>query len=110
MELIAMLKIYRKEHDVDRLAPFKVFLNGMELCTMANGETKDYNLKAGTYKFKVTGGGFHSKELEVELFDDEIIQLVFYPAYKDNKMDKFMYKNVFGGEAIYLEVDKDFYL
>lgn len=105
-----MLKIYRKNSDVDRLAPFKVYLNSTELCTIANGETKDFNLKAGTYKFKINGGGFHSKELEVELYDDQIIQLVCYPAYQDNKASKFMFKNLFGGEAIYLEVDKDFYL
>lgn len=105
-----MLKILRKRSAIDSLCPFKIMLNGMELGTIMNGETKDFNLKSGKYKIKITGGIYHSPELEIELFDDQIIQLICYPAYNDSKLSKFMIKNIFGNEGIYLKVDKDFYL
>ena len=105
-----MIKIYRKSSPVDKNCPYKIFLNDMELGTIMDGEKKDFNLRSNSYKVKIVGGGFHSPEINVELADEQIIQLICYPAYKDTKFSKYIYKNVFGGDAIYLKVDKDFYL
>lgn len=105
-----MLKIYRKKNPIDSLCPFKIMLNGIELGKIMNGETKDFNLKSGKYKIKIVGGAYYSPEVEIELADDQIIQLICYPAYSDSKLSKFVMKNIFNNEGIYLKVDKDFYL
>jgi hypothetical protein len=105
-----LIKIYRKESNVDKKSPYKVFVNNMELTTIMDGETKDYDFKAGAYKFKVVGAGFHSSEVSLELFDNQIIQLMCYPSYKDSSFSRFIYKYFFRGAGIYFKIDKDFYL
>lgn len=105
-----MIKIYRKTSNIDKNSPYKIFLNNMELGTIMDGEKKDYNLKANLYKIKITGAGFQSKELSIELADEQIIELVCYPTYKDTKFSRYLYKNLFNNEGIVLKVDKDFYL
>lgn len=105
-----MIKIYRKSSNVDKKCPYKIFLNDMELGDIMNGEKKDFNLRSNSYKVKIVGGGFHSHEINVELYDEQVIQLICYPVYKDTKFSKYIYKKLFGGEAIMLKIDKDFYL
>lgn len=105
-----MLKVQRKHSDVDVNAPYTVYLNNMELCKLNDNEIKDFNLKSGKYKLKVLGGGFHSKELEFELSDGQLLQIACYPAYKNSKLNKMFYKHILNNEAIYIEIDKDIYL
>lgn len=105
-----MLTIKRKEKIVDMDISYQVVINGMNMCTLDNGQMKNLDLKNGDYKIQIKSSRFKSKIIPFSITDGSHVEFICKPIYKRNVFSVLLYRIFKRNIAISLELKQDIYL
>jgi len=68
---MAIFKILRKDEYNNKFRPIKIFVDGENIGTIANGETKDFNVHSGRHSIIAKIDWCSSSELSFDIKDNE---------------------------------------
>lgn len=105
-----MLTIKREEKIVDADISYQVIINGINMCTLDNGQMKNLDLKNGDYKIRIKSSRFRSKEIPFSITDGSQVEFICKPNYKRNLLSIFIHRILKKNIGIFLELKQDIYL
>ncbi len=105
-----MLTIKREQRMIDADISYQVIINGINMCTLDNGQIKNLDLKNGDYKIKIRSSRFVSIEKIFSLTDGSHVEFICKPNYKNTKLSIFIHRVFKKNIGIDLELKQDIYL
>ncbi|MCI8545137.1 MAG: hypothetical protein HFH09_02775 [Bacilli bacterium] len=105
-----MLTIKREQMWVDADISYQVIINGVNMCTLDNGQIKNLDLKKGDYKIQIRSSRFQSIEIPFSITDGSHVEFVCKSNYKNTKMSIFIHRVLKKNVGIHLELKQDIYL
>lgn len=105
-----MLTIKREQKIVDGDISYQVLINGINMCTLDNGNIKNLDLKNGDYKIQIQSSRFKSIEIPFSITDGSHVEFVCKPNYKNTKLSIFKYRVLKKNVGIDLKLRQDIYL
>ena len=72
---MASIKLHRKREYTNRMRDYKIFINGLEVGTIANGETKEFATTVGQHSVTAKIDWCSSPDISIKTDDNEIVNL-----------------------------------
>lgn len=105
-----MLTIKREQMWVDADISYQVIINGVNMCTLDNGQIKNLDLKKGDYKIQIRSSRFQSIEIPFSITDGSHVEFVCKPNYKNTTLSIFTHRVLKKNVGIDLKLKQDIYL
>ena len=72
---MASIKLHRKREYTNRMRDYKIFIDGLEVGTIANGETKEFATTVGQHSVTAKIAWCSSPDISIKTDDNEIVNL-----------------------------------
>lgn len=100
-----MIKIYRENNNIDKLIPYNILIDGNELMTINNDESKTIKLRSNSYNIQVISNTYKSNIINFKVQSNSDITFICCINHHNNFISRFIHKIILK-DGIVLKIKK----